>query len=141
MNSRQRLAVILNNEAPDRVAIDFGAGHQTGIAASTVYAIKKYYGLLEQGERIKLTEPYQLLGEIDEKLRDLLGLDVVGIHPRKNMFGFENNDFKPWTLFDGTPVTVPGLFNTEPQEDGSIVQYAEGDRNFPPSAVMPKGGF
>ena len=141
MNSRQRLAKILSREVPDRVAIDFGAGRQTGIAASTVYRIKKHYGLLEQGERIKLVEPFQVLGEIDDELLDFLGLDVVGVHPAKNMFGFEDKDYKPWTLFDGTPVMVPGLFNTQPGPGGSIVQHAEGDKSLPPSAVMPKGGF
>lgn len=82
-----------------------------------------------------------MLGEVDEKVQDLLGLDVVGVHPLKNMFGFKSENFKPWTLFDGTPVWVPQLFNTEPDENGNILMYAEGDRSFPPSAKMPKNGF
>jgi len=141
MNSRERVATALNHKEPDRIPIDFGAGGQTGITASALYKIKKHYGLLEENERIKIVEPYQMLGEVDEKVQDLLGLDAVGVHPLKNMFGFKSENFKPWTLFDGTPVWVPQLFNTEPDENGNILMYAEGDRSFPPSAKMPKNGF
>ena len=57
------------------------------------------------------------------------------------MFGFENRDWKPWRLFDGTPVLVPGAFNTEPDEAGDILMYPQGDRSAPPSGRMPKGGY
>jgi uroporphyrinogen-III decarboxylase len=141
MTSRERVASVLNRQIPDRVPIDFGAGGQTGIMASTLYKIKKHYGILEKDERIKIIEPYQMLGEVDEKLRKLLGLDVAGVSTMNNMFGFKNEDYKPWMLFDGTPVRVPGLFNTETNREGGIPMYAEGDRRYPPSAVMPKNGF
>ena len=57
------------------------------------------------------------------------------------MFGFQNEDWKPWTTFDGTPVLVPGGFNTQPEPNGDILMYPEGDRSVPPSGRMPKGGF
>jgi hypothetical protein len=141
MNPRERIAKALNHEVADRVPIDFGAGGQTGIMASIIYRIKKHYGILKKGERIKVIEPYQVLGEVDEKMRELFGLDVVGISPLYNMFGFKDEKFKPWRLFDGTPVWVPKLFNTEPNEDGGIYMYAEGNKSYPPSAVMPKDGY
>lgn len=141
MNSRERIAKVLNHEEADRVAIDFGAGGQTGIMASTLYKIKKHFGLLERDERIKIVEPYQVLGEVDQKVRDFFDFDVVGVHPLKNMFGFSNENWKPWTLFDGTPVWVPEKFNTELNEEGGIYMYAEGDKSYPPSSVMPKSGL
>ena len=141
MNPRERIVKAINRGVADRVPVDFGAGGQTGIMASTIYRIKKHYGILEKTERIKVIEPYQMLGEVDEKMRKLLGLDVVGISPLYNMFGFKDEKFKPWTLFDGTPVWVPELFNTEPNEDGGIYMYAEADKTYPPSSVMPKDGF
>jgi len=141
MNSRERVAKVLNHEEADRVPIEFGATMTSGIMASALYRIKKHYGILEKGERIKITEPYQMLGEIDERVRDLLGIDVAGIFPLKNMFGFRNENWKEWTLFDGTPILVPEKFNTEPDENGNIPMYAEGDKSYPPAAVMPKGGF
>ncbi len=57
------------------------------------------------------------------------------------MFGFENSGWKPWTTFDGTPVLVPEHFNTEPDANGDILLYPEGDKSVPPSGRMPKGGF
>jgi hypothetical protein len=65
----------------------------------------------------------------------------VGLWPRANLFGFCNEDWKPWALFDGTPVLVPEAFNTDPEADGSILMYPEGDRSAPPSGKMPPGGF
>ena len=82
-----------------------------------------------------------MLGEIAPDLQDALGVDVVGLGGPTNMFGFENEDWKPWTTFDGTPVLVPGGFNTQPEPNGDILMYPEGDRSVPPSGRMPKGGF
>ena len=70
-----------------------------------------------------------------------LGVDVVGVWPKKGLFGFANEGWKPWTLFDGTPVLVPEAFNAEPEPDGSILMYPEGDRSAPPSGHMPKDGY
>jgi len=141
MTSRERVRHTLHHKTPDRVPIDFGGCGQTGIAASLLHQIKKYYGLLDKEERIKIIEPYQMLGEIDEKTRKFFGLDVAGIFPLKNMFGFKNNNWKEWTMFDGTPVLVPENFNTEPDESGDILMWAEGDKKYLPSAKMPKDGF
>ena len=57
------------------------------------------------------------------------------------MFGFKNEDWKPWTTFDGTPVLVPGKFNTDPETNGDILMYPGGDQSAGPSGGMPKGGF
>jgi hypothetical protein len=53
------------------------------------------------------------------------------------MFGFKNEDWKPLTLFDGTPVLVPGKFNVTPAPAGGWHIYPEGDTSVPPSAWMP----
>jgi hypothetical protein len=57
------------------------------------------------------------------------------------LFGFENEDWKPWTTFDGTPVLVPEAFNTAPEPNGDILMYPEGDKSAPPSGRMPQGGW
>ncbi len=79
-----------------------------------------------------------MLGEIAPDLQDALGVDVVGLGGRATMFGFENKDWKPWTLFDGTPVLVPGHFNTTPEPNGDILMYPEGDRRRRPAAGCPR---
>ncbi len=141
MNSRERVEKALRHEQPDRVPIDFGSTAVTGMAASAVYKLRMALGLHKAGERVKVIEPYQMLGEIADDLADRLGLDCVGLASRKTLFGFENKGWKPWTLPDGTPVWVPGAFNTEPEPNGDILMYPEGDRSAPPSGRMPQGGF
>ena len=140
MTSRERLQATLNHNPPDRVAVDFGATFVSGIAASTLSALRKAV-LGDGGYRVKVYEPYQMLGRIDDELRDALGIDTVGLSGRKTMFGFDTTHWKPFTLFDGTEVLVPGKFNTAPEPNGDLLQYPEGDKSVPPSGRMPKDGF
>jgi len=141
MDGRERVLTALAHRQPDKVPMDFGASATTGIAAGIVYRLRQALKLDPPDTPVKVVEPYQMLGEVGEDLRRALGIDTVGVAKSKNMFGFENTDWKPWRLFDGTPVLVPGAFNTEPDAGGDVLMYPEGDRSAPPSARMPKGGF
>lgn len=141
MNSRERVSISLDHQEPDRVPLDLGGSPTTGMHVSTVYALRQALGLDPPGTPVKVIEPYQMLGEIAPDLIDALGIDVVPLNSGITMFGFRNEDWKPWRLFDGTPVLVPGKFNTDPDPDGSIPMYPQGDRAASPCAKMPKGGF
>ena len=141
MNSRERIKKSISHQKVDKLPIDFGSTPVSGIMATVVYKLRQYFKLDNPGTPVKIVEPYQMLGEIKDDLKEILGLDCAGVWPLKNMFGFENKNWKEWRLFDGTPVLVPELFNTEPTEDGDILMYPEGDKSCKPSARMPKGGF
>jgi hypothetical protein len=138
VSGREAILVALKHEEPDRVPMDFGATSTTGIAASAVWQLRSALGL--EGP-VKVIEPYQMLGEVDAALRRALTIDAVGIYKIKNMFGFANTDWKSWQLSDGTPVLVPGAFNTDPGKDGDILMYPQGDSSAPPSGRMPKDGY
>jgi hypothetical protein len=58
---------------------------------------------------------------------------------RKPLFGFENRDWKHFTLFDGAKVLVPGQFNVMVDTNSDCLLYPEGDLTVPPSGRMPKG--
>lgn len=137
--SRERVVTALNHEPPDCVPLDLGSTAVTGIAASALYTLREAYDLEER--RIKVHEPYQMLGQVDDDVMDALGIDVVGLFDESTFFGFLQRDWKPFTLFDGTPVLVPGGFNTEVAEDGNLYQYPQGDRSLEPSGRMPADGF
>ncbi len=137
--SRERVMTALNHEAPDCVPLDLGSTAVTGIAASALCRLREAYDLEEK--RIKVHEPYQMLGEVDDDVMDVLGIDVVGLSDDSTFFGFPQRDWKPFTLFDGTPVLVPGGFNVEVAEDGNLYQYPQGDRSLSPSGRMPADGF
>ena len=141
MTSRERTIAALNHDYGDMIPFDIGSTSVTGMQVSTVYKLRQVLKLDEPGTPVKVIEPYQMLGEIMPDLINLLGIDVIGMWSRKNMFGFENKNWKKWTLFDGTPVLVPGDFNTIPNENGDIFMYPEGDKSLAPSGRMPKGGF
>lgn len=141
MNSRERVMKAIDRQETERVPVDFGGTVVTGMMASAVSRLRRALGLDAEGARVKVIDPYQMLGEIGDDLREALGIDTVPLTNRTNMFGFENTGWKPWRLFDGAEVLVPALFNTEPDERGDILMYPQGDRNAPPSARMPKGGF
>lgn len=141
MTSRERVNLALNHQEPDRVPLDLGASAVTGMHVSSVYLLRQALGLDEPGTRVKVVEPYQMLGEIAPDLQDALGIDVVGLGRPQTLFGFRNENWKPWMTFDGTPVLVPEFFNTEPDENGDILMYPEGDRSAPPSGRMPRDGW
>lgn len=140
MTSKERLIATLNHRQPDRVCVDFGGTAVTGMSVIAVDKLRR--ALLGDTEwRVKVIEPYQMLGEIDDALKEAIGIDVWGAMPRKTMFGFENKDWKPFRMFDGTEVLVPGDFNVTPEEKGGWHIYPEGDTSVPPSGYMPKGGY
>ncbi len=141
MNSRERINTTLNHKTPDKLPVDFGGTTTTGIHVSVVYKIRQYYGLDEPGTPVKVIEPYQMLGEVKDDLKDIIGIDVISVSGPNNFFGFKNEGWKPWQLWDGTPVLVPEKFNIEINENGSVYQYAQGDKNYPPCAVMPNKGY
>ena len=141
MNPRERVILALNHKEPDRVPLDLGGSMTTGMHVSTVYALRQALKLDPPDMPVKVVEPYQMLGEIATDLCEALGVDVVGLNGGTTMFGFKNEGWKPWRLFGGTPVLVPKGFNTEPDDQGSILMYPQGDTSVPACARMPKDGF
>jgi len=141
MTARERILTALAHQEPDRVPLDLGSSPTTGMHVSSVYKLRQALQLDPPGTPIKVTEPYQMLGEIAPDLMAALGVDVIGLSNPNTMFGYPLAGWKPWTFFDGTPVLVPGDFNTQPEPNGDILMYPEGDLTAPPSGRMPAGGF
>jgi len=141
MTGRERVVRALNYQPADRVPVDLGGSCCTGAHVSVIAKLRQALGLDKKGEPVKVIDPYQMLGEVGQDLREALELDVVNLPSPKCFFGFPNADWKRWKTFDGTDVLVPGLFNTNPEPNGDILQYPEGDKTAPPSARMPNGGF
>lgn len=139
MNSRERVLAALERRPYDRIPVDFGGTVLSGAHVSIVAKMRQRLGL--KTDPVKVWEPAQMLGEVGEDLAAMLETDIVALGGPTNVIGFAQENWKPWRTFDGTDVLVPEQFNTEPDEDGVIYQWACGDRNYPPSMRMPKGGF
>jgi len=139
ISSRQRVQDVLAHKQADKVAVDFGASPVTGIHVRVIEKLRRYFGLPEIP--VKVTEPYQMLGEVDPELSGVLEVDVLGISPRENIFGFENTDWKEFRTSWGQVILVPGKFLTSKDENGDLLIYPKGDINAPPSGRMPVSGF
>jgi hypothetical protein len=139
MQSRKRVQDALNHKQPDKIPIDFGATAVSGMHVSCVAALRDYYGL--EKRLVKVCDPYQMLGLVEEDLMECIGIDFVPAASRNNIFGFPNEDWKEWQLENGPEVLVPGKFNTSVDDKGDIYIYPEGDLSAPPSGRMPKGGY
>jgi len=138
MNSKERVLATLSHREPDHIPIDFGSTAVTGVHVSCVAGLRDHYGL--EKRPVKICEPYQMLGFVEDDLKDVMGLDVEGVLPRKTMFGFPNDGWKEWK-FNGLEVLVPEGFRTSVDENGDTLIYPEGDTSVPASGKMPKGGY
>jgi Uroporphyrinogen decarboxylase (URO-D) len=138
-SSRLNFNDTINHKQPDRVVVDFGATPVTGIHVVVVEKLREYFGLGKKPVRV--IEPYQMLGEVDEELIDAMDIDVIGFSGENNMFGIPNKNWKVHKTFWGQEVLLPGQFNYTYNSNGDILIHPEGDTSVPPSAMMPKTGF
>ena len=125
MTSREIVLDALNYKQPKRIPMEFGATATTGMHVTCVAALRDYYGL--EKRPVKIHEPYQLLGWIDEDLAEIIGIDIDGIYPRCTLFGFPNENWKPWRLNNGLEVQVSEHFKTTLDENGDTLIYPQGD--------------
>ena len=135
MNSRERVLAAINHQEPDRVPIDLGGTRQSGMAASTYHKLKGRLGI---DTPTRVFDLYQMLAEIETPVMERFGADVVNLNRPAVIFGIRNEGWRPWRLFDGTPVEVPGGFNPVTEPGGDLVLL---DADGAPMARMPKGGF
>lgn len=138
MRGRELLQNALDHK-PGKVPIDFGSTPVTGIHCTVVEKLRKHYGL--EDRPVKIVEPYQMLGMIEEDLKESIGVDVDGIYPRNTMFGFPLSDWKEWRAPWGQLLLVPGKFVTTTDEKNDYYLYPGGDTSVSPSGRLPEGGY
>jgi len=141
VSSRERVNAALSHKQADRVPLDLGGSGTTGMHVDSVYLLRQALRLDPPDTPVKVIDPFQMLGEIAPDLVAALDADVLPLAKPITDFGFRLEGWKPWTTFAGTPVLVPEGFNTEPDANGDILLYPQGDRTAPASGRMPKGGI
>ncbi|MGN0993549.1 MAG: uroporphyrinogen decarboxylase family protein [Butyricicoccus sp.] len=140
MTSRERVLAAINHKQPDRVPIDFGATGQTGISVCALYRLREYLGLPQHP--LDVFEICQMLGVVEEDLRQMMKSDVIGMnHPEDSLGVPYTGEKKLFTMPDGTPALVNAGNEWDVYPDGSIKMYPQGDRTAPPSIYMPSGGY
>ncbi len=137
MKSKRRMHDALEHRSGE-IPVDFGATPVTGIHISVVTALREHYGL--ERHPVRLIEPYQMLGEIDDALKDAMGIDTEQVLAPDTLFGFANEDWKEWRTPWGQDVLVPGGFEVRPDGEDLLI-FPQGDVTAPPSGRMPGGGY
>ena len=136
---RKEVMDALEHRTPSRIPIDFGGTNCSGMHASCVAQLREYYGL--EKRPVKVYEPYQMLGLIEEDLKQAMGVDTEAAAGRDTLFGFPNEDWKEYRLDSGQEVLVSKHFNVTKDEKGDTYIYPQGDTTCEPSGHMPHGGF
>ncbi|MCL4179009.1 MAG: methyltransferase [Verrucomicrobia bacterium] len=136
MTSRERILHAVRHKPTDRLPIDLGGTRQSGIAA-LAYARLRRQLRPDLNCPFKVFDVFQMLAEIEPEMSEHLPTDTVALNRPVVAFGIPNRDWKPWRLFDGTEVLVPGDFNP--------IRNASGDWELRRADVaigqMPADGF
>ena len=139
MNSRERVVKTINHQEPDRVPIDLGGSLVSGIMAGALVRLRRHLGLSEE---VRVYDCFQMLGDVAMDLVERFDIDVLPVEPEAVFFPhLLRRDYKPWTLFDGTPVLVPGPFSVEVSPEGEWLLHEDGDAEKQIVGRMPKDGF
>ncbi len=139
MTSRELLKNTLKHKQSGRIPVDFGSNAVTGIHVSVIEGLREHFGL--EKHLVKVIEPYQMLGEVENDLLEAMGVDVIGLWGKNNMFGIPQENFKSLKTFWGQEILVPENFNTKIDKNGDMLIYPEGDTSVAASAKMPKASY
>lgn len=139
MTSRERVRASLAHREPDRVPIDLGSNLTSGIMAHALDRLRAHLGF--ERRPVRVHEVFQMLGEVEMDVVERLGADILPVEPLVQFFGLRRENWKPWKLWDGTGVLVPGQFDVELDAEGGWLLHSGGDPTRPVEARMPRGGF
>lgn len=118
MTSRERVRRILNHKEADKLAIDCGAMHSSGMSAMTYNALKKHLGM-PQGE----TKVYDVIQQLiipEQWFLDRFSIDTVDL---AREFSNDPADWVDWPLPDGSPGLFPAWIDAEKNEAGDWFLY------------------
>jgi len=138
MNGKEKIIKALSHQ-DGQVPIDFGGGPTSGIHCSIVAELRDYYGV--EKRPIKIIEPFQMLGFIEDDLKEAIGVDTEPFWNPYTMFGYKNENWKEWRTPWNQDVLVGGKFQVKKDDVGNVLIFPGGDKSAPPSGKMPNSGF
>ncbi len=115
-SGRQCVLDAINHVQPDKVPVDFGGHRSSGINPETYRKVRQYAGLPERP--IKVYDMVQQLAIIDEDALDLFGVDTIELG---RGFSLRDDDWKPWTLADGSECLIPAYIDVRRDSDNWIL--------------------
>jgi uroporphyrinogen-III decarboxylase len=139
MTSRERVIKAINHEISDKVPVDLGATVVSGISATAYYYLRKALGLEEKP--VEIFELLQFVAKVDDDVRYKLGVDIAPLPYPVDSNGLTCRELIPFSTPNGIPTLIAKGNEWDVLEDGSVVMYPSGDRNYPPSTRMLADGM
>ena len=138
MTGKKRIQAALSHYEADYFPLDFGSTNVTGIHVKMIAELRRYYGL--EDRPVKVVDPSQMLGEVDDELVQLWNIDTIRVAGRTDGYGHLQENFVDKRLPWGQTVLLPQAFKMK-EEQGHTYVFPQGDSTCSPTAVMPEGGY
>jgi hypothetical protein len=137
VTGKEKLKLALNHEEGP-LLFDIGGMPTTGMHCIVMEKLRDFYGL--EKHPIKILEPMQLLGYVEDDLKECLGVETTPLWAGGTLFGFRSEDeYKEWRTPWGQVVLVAKDFEVSTDAKGDTFLYPCGDRSCAPSGRMPEG--
>ncbi len=130
MNKRERVMAILNHQPADKIPVDCGSMHSSGISAITYNTLKKDLNI--QGGETKVYDIPQQLAIPEDWYLERFQVDVIDL---ARVYATAPKDWKDWELPDGSPAKLPEWLNIKKQGKDWVC-FDEDDDVI---AIMPEG--
>ena len=114
--SRVRVLNALNHIQPDKVPFDLSGHRSSGINPQTYRHLRQYLGLPERP--VKVYDIIQQIAVLDEDFLDWAGVDTIELG---RGFSLADDDWKPWTLADGTDCLIPAYVDVRRKGDNWLL--------------------
>ena len=131
ITSRECVQLTLDHQAAPWIPVDFGGHRSSGISAAAYARLKEYLGI--RSGNVYIYDVVQQLAVIEPEILDLFKIDTIELG---RGFCLDENDWKPWTLSDGTACMLPRYAEIDEENDDRYMIVA-GRR----AAKMRKGTF
>jgi uroporphyrinogen decarboxylase len=131
MTHRERMRAVLNHKEADKIAVDCGGMHSSGLSGMTYNAVKRHLGIT--GGATKIYDVNQQLAVPEQWYLDRFQIDTVDL---ARVFDAEG-DWQDWKLPDNTPAKLPGWMTFEQRGNDWFVLNGLGEV----LARMPEGAF
>ncbi len=115
MNSRERVRLAINHKEADRVPIDLGGMRSTGISTIAYNRLRKKLSI-NKGIA-KMYDFIQQLAFPEKEIRDMFHIDTIDA---AQAFLKNDDDWKQWTLNNGTKCLIPKYLDIEIGEDLTV---------------------
>lgn len=134
--SKERIRQAINHLPSEKIPVDFGSTAVSGIHCKIVAELRDYYGL--EKRPVRILDSFQMLGEVDEELKAVMGIDTEGVFGPKDMFGLNGRELHEQVTPWGQPVLIAKQIDLTTDKNGDVYIYPQGDHSVEPSAVMPQ---